>query len=475
MPGARTRSLEDLLADDRALDVVRAEVERHLRERQPHHDPVGLDVRHVVEQEPRDGDHLQVVGAGRVAPAPLLEHGVLGMERERHEGEEAARLVLERAQPQQVVDALLVRLHVAVEHRAVRRDAERVGVAMDVEPLVGVLLARRDEPPYAVGEDLGAAARQRAEPRRLQLAQHRLVRDARELRHVVDLAGREELQVDVRHRVVELRDDLDVVAEVDVRALAPDHVDLGEPGQLALAQRVLDELLPRVRVGARLLLRHGERAELALHAADVRLVEIEVLDEEDAVVSATLPPREVGELADRQQVVGLEEREAVLGVEALARLDLLADRAQRGDVLDGGHELAVSVDDEMGQRFELLAVHVAVEARARAVSVVERDRPGALERARGGDADEGAVERAAGEGVVHDPVLTGGEEQRQRRRPLAEVDAGDLARLGRLARAVEDVVRDLERRAERRAELAEPGLRGRRSRAGTRPRRACRS
>ena len=115
-----------------------------------------------------------------------------------------------------------------------------------------------------VGEDLGATARERPEPRGLQLAQHRLVRDAGELRHVVHFAGREELQVDVRHRVVELRDDLDVVAEVDVRALAPDHVDLGEPGQLALAHRILDELLRRVRVRARLLLRDGEGAELVL-------------------------------------------------------------------------------------------------------------------------------------------------------------------------------------------------------------------
>ena len=319
VPARRARRLEDLLADDGALDVVRAEVERHLGERQPHHDPVGLDVRNVVEEEPRDGDHLQVVRAGRVAPAAALEDGVLGMEGERHEREEAARLVLERAQPEQVVDALLVRLHVPVEHRAVRRDAERVGVAMDVEPLVGVLLAGRDEPPHSVGEDLGAAARQRPEPRGLQLAQHRLVRDAGELRHVVHLAGREELQVDVRQRVVELRDDLDVVAEVDVRALAPDHVDLREPGQLALAHRVLDELLRGVRVRARLLLGDGEGAELALHAADVRLVEVEVLDEEDAVVPAAPATREVGELADRQQVVRLEEREAVLRVEALAR------------------------------------------------------------------------------------------------------------------------------------------------------------
>jgi hypothetical protein len=40
-----------------------------------------------------------------------------------------------------------------------------------------------------------------------------------------------------------LRDDVDVVVEVDVRVLAADHVDLGEAGELVLRDRVLDELL----------------------------------------------------------------------------------------------------------------------------------------------------------------------------------------------------------------------------------------
>ena len=54
-----------------------------------------------------------------------------------------------------------------------------------------------------------------------------------------------------------------------------------------------------------------------------------------------------------------------------------------------------------------------------------------------------------------DLVLARREDQRQRRRPLAEVDAGDLPGLDRLAGAVEDVVRDLERDPEREPERAE--------------------
>jgi hypothetical protein len=103
-----------------------------------------------------------------------------------------------------------------------------------VEPEVRVLLSGRDQPADAVGEDLGAAARQRAEPGIAELAQHLLVREPRELRHVVDLARRVELEVHVRHRLVEGARRVEVEVEADVRVLAVDHVDLGEPGVLAL-------------------------------------------------------------------------------------------------------------------------------------------------------------------------------------------------------------------------------------------------
>ena len=191
-------------------------------------------------------------------PAPL-EDRVLRVERERDEGEEAAGLVLLGAQPEQVVDPLLVRLDVAVEHRAVRRDPEPVRRVVGAEPEVRMLLAGRDELAHAVGEDLGAAARQRAEAGGLQLAQHLLVREARERRHVVDLGRRVELEVHVRQRLLQRADRVDVELEVDVRVLAVDHVDLGEAGQLVLADRVLDELRRRDRVRLLLLARARRR------------------------------------------------------------------------------------------------------------------------------------------------------------------------------------------------------------------------
>src|SRR3954451_15774781 len=98
------------------------------------------------------------------------------MERERDESEKPTCAVLLFPQAEQMVDPLLVRLDVPVQHRAMRRDTEPVRRVVHVEPDVGMLLARGDEPPYALGEDLRAAPRQRPEPGVLELAQDLLVR-----------------------------------------------------------------------------------------------------------------------------------------------------------------------------------------------------------------------------------------------------------------------------------------------------------
>ena len=120
--------------------------------------------------------------------AAALEDGVLRMEGERDEREEAARLVLLVAQAQQVVDPLLVGLDVAVEQRAVRRDASRCAVSWTWNQMSGCSLPgatrRRTRSAKISAPPPGSEPR----PGRLELAQHLLVREAGERRHVVDLA-----------------------------------------------------------------------------------------------------------------------------------------------------------------------------------------------------------------------------------------------------------------------------------------------
>ena len=109
---------------------------------------------------------------------------------------EPAGLVLQRAQPQQVVDALLDGLDGAVEHRAVRAQAHAVRGAVHLQPLVAGALVVADLLAHARREDLGAAARQRVEPGLAQPAQHLGDRHAEVLVEEEDLDRREGLEVD---------------------------------------------------------------------------------------------------------------------------------------------------------------------------------------------------------------------------------------------------------------------------------------
>ena len=82
----------DALLDDRAVHVVGAERERCLRDGHVHQDPVGLDVRNVVEHQSAHGELAQLVDGRRSRVLrPLV---VLGVERERDVGLQAAGVVL---------------------------------------------------------------------------------------------------------------------------------------------------------------------------------------------------------------------------------------------------------------------------------------------------------------------------------------------------------------------------------------------
>src|SRR4029453_4060464 len=115
--------------------------------------------------------------------------------------------------------------------------------------------------------------------------------------------------------------------------------------------------------------------------------------------------------------------------------------------------LAPPIDDDVGQCLELRLVS---EETPRPSSVVEGHLAGSAERARLGHADERSFDRTAREGLAHDLVLARGEDQRQRGPPLAQVRAGNLPGLDRVADAIEDVVGDLKRDSEREPEGPEP-------------------
>ena len=91
-------------------------------------------MREVVEQQAADGDLADVGQAGRARQ--MLQRRVVGMERQRDKGLEAAGFVLQLAQLEQVIHAVFVVLDVAVEHGGVRLQPQLVRRARRLQPLV---------------------------------------------------------------------------------------------------------------------------------------------------------------------------------------------------------------------------------------------------------------------------------------------------------------------------------------------------
>ena len=119
---------------------------------------------------------------------------------------------------------------------------------------------------------------------------------------------------------------------------ATHHVNLGEGRQLVLSHRVLDKLFGRVGIRAWFLPRDRECAELALHAANVRLVQVQVLDEVHLVAAAAHTAGKIGELTDCECVVGLHQGQSVLEVQPLTGFDLLANRGKRVGAFEDRHQ-----------------------------------------------------------------------------------------------------------------------------------------
>src|SRR5262249_58267259 len=118
------------------------------------------------------------------------------------------------------------------------------------------------------------------------------------------------------------RDDPLVVLERPVRMVAADDVDL--PNFLA---DHADDVLDRVLEGAGLALLASEAAERAGKDADVRRRDIAVEDEVDAVALAR-GLDVIGDAPQAEEIVGVEEEEAVVAGEALPLLDFFPDGDQ---------------------------------------------------------------------------------------------------------------------------------------------------
>ena len=133
------------------------------------------------------------------------------MEGQWNERLESTGLVLQRTRTQHVIDALLHRLDVAIQHRDVGAQPEPMRDAMNVEIPLGAALVAADLLAHALGKDLRAATGQRVQTRRHQLAQHLRVGHAIEIREECDLDCGETLQVDAGTNAFEAAQQVRVV------------------------------------------------------------------------------------------------------------------------------------------------------------------------------------------------------------------------------------------------------------------------
>jgi len=102
------------------------------------------------------------------------------MKCQRDESLEAACFVLQRAELQQMIDAVFIVLDVTVEHGRVRLQSDLMRRARCLQPFVAVDLVVADNVPHAIRENLRAAAGQRIDSGFLQPLQRlRMVSFAR--------------------------------------------------------------------------------------------------------------------------------------------------------------------------------------------------------------------------------------------------------------------------------------------------------
>ena len=135
------------------------------------------------------------------------------MEREEHEGLEAARLILDLADRDEMLQALLDRLDMAVHDGGIRADAEAVRRLHRLDPLIRRRLLRADDRPHAVRKDLGAAARQAVEAILFEQAQDLADALVRHLGKVHDLDRRKGFDIDMRQSRLDLAHDGAIIRE----------------------------------------------------------------------------------------------------------------------------------------------------------------------------------------------------------------------------------------------------------------------
>lgn len=272
---------DHMLFDHDRAEVVGAGVQGDLGGLLAHREPRGLYVADVVQHDAADGNQAQVLQRGEVRPDALLfELRTRAAEDPRDEGDEAVvaggAFVLQRADQQQVLDALGGRFDVAVHHGGRRGQVHAVCLAHHLAPLRNGGFAGRNAAAHLVAEDLGARSGQRVEAGGMEPFERLAVGEPADAGNVGHFGCTERMEPDLRVVGLERAEQLLVVGDVQFRVqaalqqqlVAAEAERFGDLGVVLFDGR--DEgLLGLVRTAM-------EVAELTPRQADVRDVHVAV-------------------------------------------------------------------------------------------------------------------------------------------------------------------------------------------------------
>jgi len=298
----------DIFLDHDAAEIVRAVFQRHLPDLQALRDPRALDVLEIIQINPRERLHPQIlVRANR----RRFQFRVFGLKCPRDERGKPFRFVLLRAQSFQMLDAVFNGLDVAEHHRRAGRESETMRHVHDFEPVVAHRLERRDALTHAIHQDFAAAAGNRTESGRLEIADDGFQRFVEHFAEMHEFARTETVDVEIGEFVFDVRQQIQIPLLGQLRMVPALHQHLRAAERDGLLDFFI-EFGQRDDVGIVVLLHAIKRAELAIDIADVRVIHIAVDDVGDDVVAAAgeilrlrqLPAtiRERAELFERQLI-----------------------------------------------------------------------------------------------------------------------------------------------------------------------------
>lgn len=124
---ARTRpgtgGMDDLFFANRAVEIIGPKPQSKLRDWQGQHDPESLDMIDIIEDQPGKCHHLHVFPRPRALQMMCFAKlGMSRMKREEHERLEAARLILDITDREEMLQPFFDGFHMAVHHRSIRAE-----------------------------------------------------------------------------------------------------------------------------------------------------------------------------------------------------------------------------------------------------------------------------------------------------------------------------------------------------------------